>query len=689
MPTTQDPPPPDPARSPSTGWTVAALLLAWAAFTFWTTSRREFWGAEPRDAVVARAVATTAVSDPVGWLLPRVGDQVRLERPPLLAWLSAATATITGLEPRVAYRLPILLIAVLGLWVTQAAGRTLFGPRAGVLAMAIQGTTGLFFLRAAWLDATLAFAVFVELAVCGFALVALEPRRRRWRRAAWIALAAASLTVSPVAALAAVLAPIAVFFFLSGGLSAVKRGLARVMVGGSWWLFAIPTLAWYGVAASLESSELLRQHVIGLHGSALRPDEASSGPIWLYLAAIVPAFLPWTVWLPAGLLHVKGRMEQPGPRLLTVWCVSHLVVLSLLPAKDVSFLLLLWPAAALSVPVALLDTGEKRSVWEGYLETAGRSAIFWLLRAPLVATALLAMVWLTSLGERWTGWRWLAIGQDTRVASAILVPLGVAGALLWVLSARVRRLGAARDPGGAILEAARGALLWLVAVGFVLPSLDPVLSARDFLLRAEEVTAGSPLRTYGRRRPDEVAWYVRPGVDHLDVPVLETPGSGTSDLEAPGVEAPGSETPTGGREASLPQRVLGEFLASPGGAFLVASEIDVTHLVTQFPSLRRSLHATDVTGHLHGLGPSRLWSSTPPPAELDPATPAPVPPPDAPAGESAGTPAEAPAGAPPETPDETPDETPPGAPSGEPAETPPGTPPPAPAPAPGSEAPPG
>ncbi|MFZ4748900.1 MAG: ArnT family glycosyltransferase [Phycisphaerales bacterium] len=92
---------------------------------------------EPRFAQASRQMAEgERLAD---WIVPKVGDELRLKKPPLIYWLQAPTVlAMTGGDPsRDAiwmYRLPSAVAALVAALATLWLGRRMFGGNAGLLA---------------------------------------------------------------------------------------------------------------------------------------------------------------------------------------------------------------------------------------------------------------------------------------------------------------------------------------------------------------------------------------------------------------------------------------------------------------------------------------------------------------------------------------------------------------------------
>src|SRR5262245_52160463 len=69
------------------------------------------------------------------WMVPRLNGEVRLKKPPLAYWMSAAGFNALGVS-EFAGRLPTVLLGWLTLAVVYATGRWVFGSIAGIFAAA-------------------------------------------------------------------------------------------------------------------------------------------------------------------------------------------------------------------------------------------------------------------------------------------------------------------------------------------------------------------------------------------------------------------------------------------------------------------------------------------------------------------------------------------------------------------------
>ncbi|HSS50802.1 MAG TPA: glycosyltransferase family 39 protein, partial [Thermoanaerobaculia bacterium] len=157
---------------------AAACLLA-VLIAFAGIGSHSLWSPdEPTGAAVGRAMLESG-----DLIVPRLNGEPFLEKPPLYWWVQVAALRAFGILDSVA-RLPSALFSMLTLLVAYAIGRRLGGPRQGMLALVVLGTTVVFVQNLGRVVVDPALTFFVALAHLGFAVLA-EPRsvsEARWAR---------------------------------------------------------------------------------------------------------------------------------------------------------------------------------------------------------------------------------------------------------------------------------------------------------------------------------------------------------------------------------------------------------------------------------------------------------------------------------------------------------------------------
>jgi 4-amino-4-deoxy-L-arabinose transferase-like glycosyltransferase len=284
---------------------VACFVLAFGLLFAWNCWRRDFWNTdEPLFAEVARTMERTG-----DWIVPKCNVPF-LDLPPLTYWLSAAVHSITGLDPRAAYRLPVSAAAVLGLWLTFVAGKQFFSPSVGFLAVIIQASTGLYFWRAAWLDDDLIFAVCCQLAITCFALASRSTGRPALHRARLGRPRALRPDEKRSPRRPPRWWPAARLPAPRGRLAGARAGLGRVLRLPGFILALAIALPWFGAVAAREGKLLFEQHFLGAHFERIWSSPVHAEPPYFYLGTLLVGFLPWSLFLPLGILHGKDRCSE-------------------------------------------------------------------------------------------------------------------------------------------------------------------------------------------------------------------------------------------------------------------------------------------------------------------------------------------------------------------------------------------
>ncbi len=128
-----------PGRSQDS-WLLSAVIVTLLAAATFLVGMRAVPVTDRDEPRFAQASRQMAESDRLAdWIVPRVGDEIRLKKPPLVYWLQAPTVlALTGGDPtRDAiwmYRLPSALMALVAALATLALGRAMFAGNTGLLA---------------------------------------------------------------------------------------------------------------------------------------------------------------------------------------------------------------------------------------------------------------------------------------------------------------------------------------------------------------------------------------------------------------------------------------------------------------------------------------------------------------------------------------------------------------------------
>jgi 4-amino-4-deoxy-L-arabinose transferase-like glycosyltransferase len=468
-----------------------AILLALVVCCAGTFSHSLWSPDEPTGAAVGRAMYDTG-----DLIVPRLNGSPFLEKPPLYWWVQVALFRLFGLSHSVA-RLPSALFGILTILITYLLGRRLGGPRQGLLAAAILGSTALFAEEVERVVVDPALAFFVVLAHYGFAVLA-EPKSPGERRGAlWlIALATPLAFLSKgVVALGLGVAPPVLWLLATRRMRAWRDLLPLAALGIPLFaLFVIPwAVALYKAAGWPALQECLLNNTTGRFLENRQGTVYGHRQPWWYYGSTAPAvLLPWSLALPAmlkaGLLRRRAGQGAEACRLLFTTVLLGILFLSVAASKRELYLLPLLPAFSVCAAWWLDGTQERKdSFWD-------RRTLYLLAG---LAIALPLLLWGIALVVK--------LAPPPRVA---LVPLqdGLSPAVLMLFT-----LLALTGSGILLIRLLRRGIAGLTPAWIVLPFLllfaaiesgvktlvDPVKSLTDLTAAvAREIPGTAPVPAY-------------------------------------------------------------------------------------------------------------------------------------------------------------------------------------------------
>lgn len=322
---------------------LAPLIVAAALYLPGIGQRILYIGDEARYALLARNMVVTG-----DWLVPRLGDEVHMEKSPLFIWAIAALSLGGRQVTELTAVLPSALSGIGGVAATFVLARRLFGPRAGLLSAFVLVATWGYFWHARMALADMMVTAFAVAAAAMFATVVATGRSERWPTAAcWAFLGLGLAAKGPVALLP--LIPFGVFLVWEHG----WRGLRtlRPLMGVA--IVALISAPW-ALGFALGSGESYVQSVIMADyvGPRLRAWN-SAAEVFFAAGPIGVGFLPWTPFLPFALLSGWWRTPHAATRrrfrFLLLWVAAYVVVITLLPHKRERYLLATYPMLAVMV----------------------------------------------------------------------------------------------------------------------------------------------------------------------------------------------------------------------------------------------------------------------------------------------------------------------------------------------------
>lgn len=248
------------------------------------------------------------------FITPRKDGEPRYDKPVLIYWLQAASATLLGFD-EAALRLPSAIAATL--WLAALWGfvrERLDAQSAGVAALMMALSLEISLIaKAAVADAVL--NLFIALAFFDIYRYRLEPSRGRLLRVyLWLGLG--FLTKGPVA----VFFPLLVSFLYFLSLKDLKRWWGAIMAPLGWLVFLAVALPWY-VAIYIDNGSgffesFFLDHNLGRFQGA---KHGHSGFFGYYFVMLPLIMLPFTGLLLRLLPLARQLWDDPLDRFLMLW----------------------------------------------------------------------------------------------------------------------------------------------------------------------------------------------------------------------------------------------------------------------------------------------------------------------------------------------------------------------------------
>ena len=353
-------------------------------------------------------------------LVPLLGGQVRINKPPLFYWSIIASYGVCGVN-EFAARLPSALAGLLTAVVTYLFAREFYGRRAALLSVPLLYSMPLFYAASHLAITDMMLSAFLTSALYLWWRSRREGAGRGLVVAAWAALGLAFLAKGPVA-VALFLLTVLVSSAAAGSLRDAKRlfhwaGPAVFIAIALPWPVAVTRLvpgAW----------DLWFRETIGRYGEGVDHD----GHILFPLLAVAGGSLPWSAlllparWSGAGKLW-QGLKKEPGRMFLVAWVVVVIVFFGLCKSQIFTYVLPAMP------PIAIGAAGILARCAAGGPDAR---------RAPLVRAAFAALF--LAGGVLVYG---LMEGELPAPAAIAAMILALAGTIVFAMFVRAGRLKSA------------------------------------------------------------------------------------------------------------------------------------------------------------------------------------------------------------------------------------------------------
>ncbi|MDX2130433.1 MAG: glycosyltransferase family 39 protein [Planctomycetota bacterium] len=400
------------------------------------------WNMPPVDRDESRfAQASRQMAESGDWVIPKVGERPRLNKPPLIYWVQARTAqALSGGDVRRdaiwMYRVPSLVSAVLVVLLTWRLGCSMFAPNAAWAGAALVAICPLMAWEARQARADMLMIAFTTAAVW---LLWETLRRPSVARAAalWIAVGFGVLAKGPAPPLIIGMT-LLVWCVLRGSLAPLRAtrpllGVAIVGVTVMPWVLLVAQRVGFENYLGIIHTETLGRSVEGAEGHW--------GPPGYHLVLTVVMFFPGSLWLVGSIVRgvrvglrwepsaggvvarVRGalrtlRVGRPAECFLLCVLVPSWIVFEAIGTKLPHYVMPLYPALALLAARAAMS----RSAW--LLRWRARPTVVALVRAWCIAGVLVGATGglvgvLAASAGAW--WAWGVVGASVAGVLAFLI----------------------------------------------------------------------------------------------------------------------------------------------------------------------------------------------------------------------------------------------------------------------------
>lgn len=365
---------------------------------------------------------------------PRLNGLPYFYKPPLFYWMQCASMKAMGYN-RFSIRVASSLMAVLGICMTYAAARALYGRRAGWFAAFVLATSILYYVIGLIVTLDMAVSVFMSGAMFSF-IVAVKKSgiyRSVLFAAFFVFMALAVMTKGIIG----ILIPCAVAFLyvVSGGFSSVIAFFKNITARD--WLFILAgiaaflaiTVPWHVLVSVANPATSAAEGVLSknpdgqgffwyyfIHEHLLRyidPETSMRAqPFWFFLALAPAGAIPWIFLLPRIVKNtvsggsVDARDCRNNFLYMAIWIFFIVAFFSISSSKLVPYITAIYPAFAFVVGVWGAKAWENRAKLNlsaeniilcasGIIGAVALVVAFFVLKKKPVDAAVIAAGWYT------------------------------------------------------------------------------------------------------------------------------------------------------------------------------------------------------------------------------------------------------------------------------------------------------
>ncbi|MBI3550463.1 MAG: glycosyltransferase family 39 protein [Elusimicrobia bacterium] len=376
---------------PAVLWTLLAVV---ATMPFWDLGHPLWEVDDARYAEVPREMVERG-----DWLTPSLNYVEYLQKPPLIYWLGALSYSAFGVSEAAA-RVPLALLALLGLAGVLWLGWWLFDPATGVTAAILLGTCVQFSILSHLLTPDMALAVFLLWSSAMILRAIHRPQDAWW--AGPIGGAAAGLAFLSKG-LVGFLFPGAWTVGLALLFPEARRGVTALLKSAAIPVALLVVAPWFWVMTKRHPGFLyhffIEHHLLRY----LTPEFNRPGPWYYFIGIGIAGLLPWTP-LALGAIAapaLQWRASDARVRQLVVWVALIFAFFTASKSKLPTYILPLFPQQCLLAAEFL-----RRGNWDRRELSLSRGAAIFL-----AASAGLGLFAALVLREKWSVLATLGLGH--------------------------------------------------------------------------------------------------------------------------------------------------------------------------------------------------------------------------------------------------------------------------------------
>ncbi|MFC1679481.1 ArnT family glycosyltransferase [Elusimicrobiota bacterium] len=308
-----------------------AFLLALTS-PFWDLGHPLWERDDARYAEVPREMVESG-----DWLTPTLNYLSYIEKPPLMYWLCAASYKLFGVNEAAA-RLPLALLALLGILCTWWLGSWLYSAETGMAAAVILATCAQYFGLSHVLTPDMAVSVALLWTTALILRCLRRPEDGRWAGAlAWVAAITAFLSKGLIGLLLPAVWTIGLLVLFP----ALRKGLRPLLLNWGMPVFIIVLGAWL---AAMESNHpgFLNFFFIEQHFQRfLTAKYNRPGPWYFFFAIEFAGSMPWTPLILAAILEPLAGWRRSDPRdlQLSLWVALVFIFFTVSSSKLLTYIL--------------------------------------------------------------------------------------------------------------------------------------------------------------------------------------------------------------------------------------------------------------------------------------------------------------------------------------------------------------